>query len=381
VVEEALGVSMRKLCLSFVCGMLGCAALGCGGGLIPARPTETVRVLGPSADALGRTIERDERGLVHVELHEGPVVWVAPERIAAAGLAVGTPVIVRDASGALFEASVVGNLDRVIWVARAGGAGELVSLDHVIAALHAPLVAATHEEVVVTPPPPPPDPRRFATRPTSTQLFERVRIASCSAAGARILGESGAITTVPLRDLRPMAVHVGDRVHALWQNGDTGYAGVVLATEGRLANVRYEDGSEEWAQPQQVVSVESAGGGGAGACPRGGEDFAMVRRGPLRRVVEVVSCAGGNAVVHAPGDAPSETISLSELRALAVPEGARVEIFWHQSTPYTAWAGATHGGTVDARYDDGSTDAAPLTDVRWIASDFVAEPFLCPAGS
>ena len=104
----------------------------------------------------------------------------------------------------------------------------------------------------------------------------------------------------------------------------------------------------------------------------------MVRRGSLRRVVEVISCSGGRAVVHAPGEEPTEDLPLTDLRALAVPDGARIEVLWHQSSPYTGWAGATHGGDVDVRYDDGSVEASPLTDVRWIASEMDAEPFLCP---
>lgn len=359
-----------------------CVSIGCGGGLVPARPTETVRVTGITADSLGRTVEVDPRGFVHVELHEGPSVWVEPSRVTPAALVPGSSLVVLDGAGALVPATLAENLDRVIAVLGADGTRSLVPLDRVIAVLH--VGASAHEEVVVTPPPPPPpppppDPRRFATRATTIELFERVRVASCSAAGARILGEDASLTTVPLRDLRPLRVQVGDRVHALWQNGETAYAGIVLALEGRLANIRYEDGSEEWVQPAQIVRRESTGGGGGGACPRGGEDFAMVRRGALRRVVEVVSCGGGAVVVHAPGEEATEQVSLTDLGALAVPPGARIEVFWHQSAPYAGWAGQTHEGSVDVRYDDGSVEPAPLTDVRWIASDFVGEPYLCPA--
>lgn len=368
--------------LAVICSLaLGCA----GGGVIAVRPTETVRVLGASADAVGRTVERDERdGFVRVELHEGPSVWVEPGRVRAAELEEGTSVVVADAAGTLLAASVAEDLDRVIVVVGADGARHLVPLERVLAILHAPIASATAADEVTPPPPPPPDPRRFATRPTTTELFERVRVASCSAAGARLLADDGSIVTVPARDLRPLRVQPGERVHALWQNGDTAYAALVLALEGRLVSVRYDDGSEEWVRMEQIVRRESTGGGGsssggAAGCPRGGAGFAMIRRGSIRRVVEVVSCGEASAVVRAPAEEASAEIALADLRALAVPEGVRIEVLWQQSAPYVGWAGATHDGNVEVRYEDGSVAPAPITDVRWIATDVLAEPFVCPA--
>lgn len=372
---------MRNLGAIVVVGWL---AMGCGGGIIPARPTQTVRVVGPTSDALGRTIESDARGFVRVELHEGPMIWVEPDRVAPAALAPWTDIVVADATGALSAAVVIEDLDHVIAVLDGSGQRVLVPLERVVAAMHTQhahevVVAPPAPPVVVTPPaPPPPDPRRFATLATGTELLERVHVVSCSGAMARVLGDDGGVVSVAVRDLRPIRVQVGDRVGALWQNGDTTYAGVVTALEGRLANIRYDDGSEEWVQPTQIVRREGSPGGGGGACPRGGEGFAMVRRGAMRRVVEVVSCAGDRVMVHAPGDGPTETAALSDLRALAVSSGSRIEVMWHQSSPYAGWAGTTHDGGVDVRYDDGSNEPAPLTDLRWIASDWEGEPFLCP---
>lgn len=357
------------------------ALVSCGGGLTASHPTETVRIIGASADSLGRTLESDASGHVRVELHEGPSVWVEASEISPAMLVIGSVVVVRDASGALSRGTIAASADRIVTVTTESGTSVMLPLSAVIAVLHGagavPVVVPDH--VVADPPPPPPDPRRFAVHAGTTELWEQVGIAACSGGTARVLGPNGALLSVPSRDVMTLGAAVGEMVSARWQDGETSYAGVVLAVEGRLYRVRYEDGSEEWVTPAQITARQMAPGA-TGACPRGGGDRGLVRRGRMSRVLEVMSCEGATAMARTPGLEDVRSVPVTELRSLVVPDGARIDVMWHQSSMYPGVAGASHDGMVDVRYDDGTEEATPLTDLRAIAGAPAGEPYVCPNG-
>jgi hypothetical protein len=181
---------------------------------------------------------------------------------------------------------------------------------------------------------------------------------------------------VPARDLSAPRVEVGDVVQAFWQSGETAYRAVVIGLNGAQMSVRYEDGSEEWLPLTMLAAREGAATGNAG-CPRAGVTHAMLRRGPVSRVVEVLSCAGGRASVRVAGAVAAEDVPLAELRALIVPAGARAEVLWQDSAPYLAWTGPTRDGGIEVTYDDGSVEVAHAHAMRWIAHEPPAEPYVC----
>ena len=376
----------RALLASLAC----LAALGACSRPV-AQPTRTVRVVGGASDALARTLETDERGLVRVELHEGPTVWVESWRVRDAALEPGSLLAVRAHDGSVRVVDVVESLDRLVVVHAVGGGRELVEIDRVLAVLRVvpalsdptppptPPPPVLHDTDV---PPPPPDPDTFATLDTGTDLYERMRIASCEGGQARVLGVDGTVVSVPLRSLRAIAPQAGDRVHAYWQNDETStYPATVMDVEGRLYSLHYEDGSDAWVALDQIVRAEvqrSATASGLTSCPRG-ERLVMVRVGALRRVVEVVRCGPEGAQFREPGGSgATRGVTRDALRALAVPDGARVLALWQGSTPYIATASGTTDGVVHLTYEDGSVEETAITSVRWTASDVEPEPYACP---
>ena len=347
-----------------------------------APPTRTVRIEGTHADSLGRTIGSEEGGTLRVQLHEGPILRVDARSVRDLVLEPGSFVAVGSEGGAIRVLRVIEGLDRLLLVEGAG-AREIVPVNRVIAVLRAepsltppPPVAPPPPPSPPPPPAPPPDPRRFATVSSGTELLERVRVASCDARGARVLGRDGLVTTVPLRALRAVRLSAGDRVYALWDGGDTAYAATVVAIADGLVSLSYDDGDTQTTTADQIVRVEAAPGRALTSCPRG-HSMPMIRRGALRRTVEVISCGNTEALVRASEADPPRTVPLAELRALAVPPGAHVEALWHESAPYPAIAGLTDGDTIQLTYEDGSVEGAHVTHVRWIAADLLPEPYVC----
>lgn len=348
-------------------------------GASPVRPTTTVAIAGDDADSLGRAIERDG-ALVRVELHEGPSLWVESSRVSALELAAGASVVARDASGELFSGVLSERHDRTLLVTRTDGRRVLVPLGDVLSVLRVPLAPTGGTVVTDTTPEttePAPDPRRFALRAAGTSWLERVEVVSCAGGTARVLGPSGTPTSVPARDLSAPRAEVGDVVQAFWQSGETAYRAVVIGVNGAQMNVRYDDGSEEWLPLAMLAGREGTALGHPG-CPRPGETHAMLRRGPLSRVVEVLSCTAGAATVRAAGAVAPMDVPLAELHPLIVPPGARAEVLWQESAPYLAWAGAPRDGGVEVTYDDGSVEVAQPSAFRWVAHEPPADVYVCP---
>ncbi len=345
-----------------------------------ARETRQVVVVGDRADTLAETLGPEESGLVLVRTHDGRERWVREGAIATPQLSPGTWVLLSSA-GSIVRGEITGTLDDFVEV-RVDGVLGIAPLPHVLAILHAAPASDAVETPTTTPdvaaaPPTP------ITQMVTLEVSPVARVGllqSCTAGATQITYADGTTAQAARADVHALRIQAGAHVEALW--GGTPYPAIVLATNGTLVQLRWEDATEQWVERTEVTRLlDGATGPAVRGCPSGTP--VVVTDGERVRVGRVLTCDETTATVldlsASEGTIPTRVVPLASLARLPLRAGDRVEARWNGGAAYAATV-LTLGERVHLRWDDASeTDVDPAEIVAYARhTERPAEPPTCP---
>jgi hypothetical protein len=348
-------------------------------GSLPGSATALVRTLGDGPQPLGTLVARDDaRGLLEVAFHDGRRVWVASADVAPAALAPGVYVATRwSEAPTLWTGEVVAVNGALVEVRYTDGSVHLVSAASIVAVSDTAIAPATtatdpgggREPEQATPP------IELARRVIAERLDVYVpgHAVRCDD-GVVVLLSNGETARVPEADVRTADVLEGSRVAVRYQGGALSYMATPSSLENGRIDVRYDDGSEESGVSLDLVTYvlhapEAARPSRADAplCRRlrGAEaPVVFVRRGSAERVATLAECVEGGRADVTSADGSTQRVELASLRRLSVQSGDTIYLPWGGASSYFATVVSRTGDQMLIRYEDGSEEERPVTDVQ-----------------
>jgi hypothetical protein len=339
----------------------------------PHAPTRHVLVIGEEADTLGES-DRQDGEVLRVHTHDGRTLWVRAGDVADVRLVPGTWLLVRRVDG-VASASVTRALDDFVEVSLPEGSVIVPAADVLAVLHHAPVAPTTPDVEAVTPPTSPPAPLSSLVAFDTVHPMRAGVVEDCEDGAAHLAMRDGSSLTAPVGDLHALSVEAGAHVTAMW-NGSP-YPATIVATRSGLVRLRWDDGSEEWRDRRDVVSVEvESVGAPLRGCPRGA---VLVDEGALIHVGRLLACDAGHATVLVQGGA-TETRDAETLVRAPLRVGDPISALWSGS-PYDATI-VSLGERVHVRWYDGSEgDVDPADVVSFRAHEArPSEPAMCPPG-